>query len=38
MLAAIHDDTWSMLNMQHITLMWKYGIIQTSPVVELEKD
>ena len=31
MLATIRDDTWNMLNMQHI--IWKDGIILTSPVV-----
>ena len=37
MLALIGDNTWNMLNMQHIKPHKKYGIIQTFPVVVLEK-
>ena len=36
MLVTIHDDTWNVLNMQYITPN-SDGIIQTSPVVALEK-
>ena len=38
MLVRIHDATWNMCNMQHTTPKFeKYGIIQISPVVVLEK-
>ena len=33
MLTTIHDDTWKVLNMQHITQIHKDVIIQVSPVV-----
>ena len=35
MLATICDDTWNVLNMQHITKIGKDGNIQTSPVVAI---
>ena len=37
MLAAIHDDTWNVLNMQHTTHIWKNGIIQTSQVMAIKR-
>ena len=37
MLATIHDDTWSVLNMQHIIPNSKDGVIQTSPVVAIDR-
>ena len=37
MLAPIHDNTWNVLNMQHIPRNSKDGIIQTSPVVAIKK-
>ena len=37
MLATIRDDTWNVLNMQHIIPNSKDGIIQTSPVVAINK-
>ena len=36
MLGTIRDDTWNVLNMQHITQIRKDGIIQTSPVVAIK--
>ena len=35
MLATIRDDTWNVLNMQHIIPIRKDGIIQTFPVVAI---
>ena len=38
MLATIRDDTWNVLNMQHLLPNWKKdGIIQTSPVVAINR-
>ena len=37
MLATIHDDTWNVLNMQHITQIRKDGIIQIYPVVAINR-
>ena len=37
MLVTIRDDTWNVLNMQHITQIRKDGIIQISLVVALTK-
>ena len=36
MLATIRDDTWNVLNIQHITPIRKDGIIQTPPVVAIK--
>ena len=37
MLATIPDDTWNVLNMQHINPNSKSWVIQTSPVVALKR-
>ena len=37
MLATICDDTWNMLNMQHITQIRKDGTLQTLPVVAIKR-
>ena len=36
LLATISDDTWNVLNTQHITQIRKGGIIQTFPVVAIK--
>ena len=37
MLALIRDDTWNVLNMQHTIQIRKDAIIQTSPVVAINR-
>ena len=37
MLDTICDDTWNVINMQHITQIQKDGIIQTLPVVAIKR-
>ena len=37
MLATIRDDTWNVLSIQHIIPIRKSGIIQTSPVVAINR-
>ena len=36
MLATIHNETWNLLNMQHITQILKDETVQTSSVVAIK--